>query len=107
MIQNAFFQPYLPLQQLDLIKTQTQSYLCGSTNSIVTQSKDIELLVNIETGAVEFRDPKVERICALTAADRKWIDDIIHDVTEATEADTGRKAGMQYVVVLNVSMDES
>ncbi|VDC01310.1 unnamed protein product [Peniophora sp. CBMAI 1063] len=78
---NAFFQPYLPLQQLDLIKSQTQSFLCGSTNSIVTQSKDIELLVNIETGAIEFRDPKVERICALTAADRKWVDEVVRDVT--------------------------
>ena len=43
---DAFFQPYLPLQQVDLIK-ETQSYLCGCTNSIVTQQKDIDLLVNV------------------------------------------------------------
>ena len=59
----------------------------------MTQSKDIELLVNIETGAIEFRDPKVERICALTAADRKWIDDVVRDVTG--ESESGSSKGMQ------------
>ena len=44
--QDAFFQPYLPLQQVDLLK-DTQSYLCGSTNTIVTQQKDIDLLINV------------------------------------------------------------
>ena len=72
----------MPLQQLDLIKAQTRGFLCGSTNSIVTQSKEIELLVNIETGAVEFRDAKVERAVSLTPADRKWIDEIVRDVNE-------------------------
>ena len=43
---DAFFQPYLPLQQVDLIK-ETRSYVCGTTNSIVTQQKDIDLLVNV------------------------------------------------------------
>jgi hypothetical protein len=44
--QDAFFQPYMPLQQLDMMK-DTQSWLCGSTNSIVTQSKEIDILVNV------------------------------------------------------------
>ena len=46
VFQDAFFQPYLPLQQVDLLK-DTQSYLCGSTNTIVTQQKDIDLLINV------------------------------------------------------------
>ncbi|KAG6812310.1 hypothetical protein H0H92_003483 [Tricholoma furcatifolium] len=78
---DSFFQPYLPLQQMDLLTT-TPSWLCGSTNSIVTQHKDIDLLVNIETGAFEFRNPHLERSAALTAADRKWMDEIINDVNE-------------------------
>lgn len=43
---DAFFQPYLPLQQLDMLK-DTGCWLCGSTNSIVTQQKEIDLLVNV------------------------------------------------------------
>lgn len=43
---DAFFQPYLPLQQLDMLK-DTKSWLCGSTNSIVAQQKEIDLLVNV------------------------------------------------------------
>ncbi|KAG6815037.1 hypothetical protein H0H87_005684, partial [Tephrocybe sp. NHM501043] len=79
---DSFFQPYLPLQQLDVLK-ETPSWLCGSTNSIVTQQKEVDLLVNIETGAFEFRNPQLERSAALTAADRKWMDDIITDVNES------------------------
>jgi hypothetical protein len=44
--QDAFFQPYIPLQQMDMMK-DTPGWLCGSTNTIVTQSKDIDLLVNV------------------------------------------------------------
>ncbi|KAL0579872.1 hypothetical protein V5O48_002119 [Marasmius crinis-equi] len=89
---DAFFQPYLPLQQLDMLK-ETKSWLCGSTNSIVTQQKEVDLLVNAETGTVEFRsttDPRLEAKVGLTAADRKWMEDIIRDVNESGEG------GMQF-----------
>jgi hypothetical protein len=46
---DAFFQPYIPLQQLDMIK-ETKSWLCGSTNTIVTGQKEIDLLVNVSWG---------------------------------------------------------
>lgn len=45
-VQDAFFQPYLPLQQLDMLR-DTRSWLCGSTNSIVAQQKEVDLLVNV------------------------------------------------------------
>ncbi|KAI5118799.1 hypothetical protein M0805_005141 [Coniferiporia weirii] len=93
---DAFFQPYLPLQQVDLIK-ETRSYLCGCTNSIVTQQKDIDLLVNIETNTFEFRDPKLERLASLTPADRKWMDDIVKDVNESwDDSDPSRTANLQF-----------
>ncbi|KAI6044759.1 transport protein Avl9-domain-containing protein [Pisolithus marmoratus] len=79
---DAFFQPYLPLQQLDLLK-DSQSWLCGSTNTIVTQQKEIDLLINTETATLEFRNPRLERLVALTAADRKWMDEIVRDVNDA------------------------
>ena len=45
---DAFFQPYIPLQQLDMIR-ETKSWLCGSTNTIVTNQKEIDLLVNVSS----------------------------------------------------------
>ncbi|KAI6123379.1 transport protein Avl9-domain-containing protein [Pisolithus croceorrhizus] len=79
---DAFFQPYLPLQQLDLLK-DSRSWLCGSTNTIVTQQKEIDLLINTETATLEFRNPSLERLVALTPADRKWMDEIVRDVNDA------------------------
>ncbi|KAF9061461.1 transport protein Avl9-domain-containing protein [Rhodocollybia butyracea] len=93
---DSFFQPYLPLQQLEMLK-ETKSWLCGSTNSIVTQQKEIELLVNTETGVFEFRDPKLERAAGLTAADRKWMDDIIKDVNDSwDDEDPSRPLGIAF-----------
>ncbi|KAF7794172.1 hypothetical protein EIP86_005303 [Pleurotus ostreatoroseus] len=92
---DAFFQPYLPLQQLDMLK-DTRSWLCGSTNSIVAQQKEVDLLINLETGVFEFRDPKLERSAGLTAADRKWMDDIVTDVNDGwDESDPMGGAGIQ------------
>ncbi|KAN0123591.1 Transport protein Avl9 domain containing protein [Russula decolorans] len=89
---DAFFQPYLPLQQLDLISSQSRSFLCGSTNAIVRQQKDIELLVDVESCSIEFRDPKIERAVALTPADRKWVDEIVKDVNDTWDTED---AGMR------------
>ncbi|KAJ7274193.1 transport protein Avl9-domain-containing protein [Mycena rebaudengoi] len=92
---DAFFQPYLPLQQLDVAK-DTKSWLCGSTNSIVTQRPEVDLLVNTETGVFEFRDPKLERSAGLTAADRKWMDDIVKDVNDGWSDEEGRPVSMMF-----------
>ncbi|KAK2465397.1 hypothetical protein APHAL10511_002751 [Amanita phalloides] len=93
---NAFFQPYLPLQQLDTIK-ETKGWLCGTTNSILTHQKEIDLLVNTDTGVFEFRDPMLERTTALTAADRKWMDDIVRDINETwSDIDPRKSPGMQF-----------
>lgn len=43
---DAFFQPYLPLQQMDILK-ETGSWVCGCTNSIVSGLKEVDLLVNV------------------------------------------------------------
>lgn len=45
-VQDAFFQPYLPLQQLDMIK-ESKSWLCGTTNSIVGQQHEVDLFVDV------------------------------------------------------------
>ncbi|PPR06316.1 hypothetical protein CVT24_001028 [Panaeolus cyanescens] len=83
---DSLFQPYLPLQQLDMLKA-TPSWLCGCTNSIITQQNEIELLVNMDTGVFEFRDPRLERVVGLTPADRKWMDDVVNDVNETWDVE--------------------
>lgn len=35
--------------------------------------------------AFEFSDPKIERMVALTPADRKWMDDVVRTVEESWE----------------------
>ncbi|KAG1742342.1 transport protein Avl9-domain-containing protein [Suillus paluster] len=92
---DAFFQPYLPLQQLDLLK-DSQGWLCGSTNSIVTQQKEIDLLINTETAILEFRNPGLERLMGLTAADRKWMDEIVRDVNDAWDDADPTKPAMHF-----------
>ncbi|PFH49967.1 hypothetical protein AMATHDRAFT_86115 [Amanita thiersii Skay4041] len=93
---DAFFQPYLPLQQVDMIK-ETKSWLCGSTNTILFQQKEIDLLVNADNGTLEFRDPTLERSAGLTAADRKWIDEIVREVNETWDDEDPKKLpGMQF-----------
>ena len=39
-------------------------------------------VIQIETGTIEFRDTKLEKLAALTPADRKWMDDVVRDVNE-------------------------
>ncbi|KZT55479.1 hypothetical protein CALCODRAFT_437159, partial [Calocera cornea HHB12733] len=96
---GAFFQPYLPLQEVDMLR-EADAYLCGTTNNIVTQQRDSrpDLLINIESMTFEFADPKVERVVALTSADRKWMDEIVRSVQETwVEDDPSRPVGMQFL----------
>ncbi|EJT98777.1 hypothetical protein DACRYDRAFT_110671 [Dacryopinax primogenitus] len=96
---NAFFQPYLPLQEVDMLRSAS-SYLCGTTNNIVTQQRDSkpDLLINIESMAFEFADQKLERSVLLTPADRKWMDEIVRSVQETwVEEDPSRPSGMQFL----------
>ncbi|SAM04076.1 hypothetical protein [Absidia glauca] len=78
---GSFFQPYLPLQQIDMLKSSTtKSYVAGTTNSIFFHHKsdiDIDVLVNVETGTFEFYDQKLQSIVNLTLADRRWMENIV------------------------------
>ncbi|KAM0790815.1 hypothetical protein ACM66B_004660 [Microbotryomycetes sp. NB124-2] len=77
---GAFFQPYLPLQQIDFL--QCRSYLVGTTNSIFQQQRDcrIDVVVRIDNGTLDILNPKLQPLLALTAADRKWMDEVISTV---------------------------
>ncbi|ORX40483.1 transport protein Avl9-domain-containing protein [Kockovaella imperatae] len=92
---GCFFQPYLPLQQMDDLAAD--SWLIGTTNQIVTQSREnrYDLLVNIENMSFEFSDPKMERIVNLTPADRKWMDDVVKAVEETWDLPEGERASFR------------
>ncbi|KAE8218761.1 hypothetical protein CF319_g7419 [Tilletia indica] len=94
---DAFFQPYLPLQQIDLLKGST--YLVGTSNSIYRQQKDcaIDVIVDLEHSTLEFVNPLAQRLSALTAPDRKWMAELENLVLSTwNPADPTRPAGMQY-----------
>lgn len=56
----------------------------------------LRLVRKIETNTFEFRDPQLERLVALTPADRKWMDDIVRDVNEGwDDTDPNRSSTMQ------------
>ena len=53
--------------------------------------------LQIETGFVEFRNPALERSAGLTAADRKWMDDMVKDVNDGWNVENPtRPLNMQF-----------
>lgn len=96
--QDSFFQPYLPLQQLD-VAAKSKSYLVGTTNSIFRMQKEcaIDVIVDLENSNLEFIDSSLQNLVNLTPADRKWMDEIVHVVLETwNPADPSRPSSMQY-----------
>lgn len=94
---DAFFQPYLPLQQIDLLSAK--SWLVGTTNSIVTQQRDCQwdLLINIDNNTFEFHDKEIERLVSLTSSDRAWMDQVVKSVEETwNPADPTRPIGSSF-----------
>lgn len=88
------FGPYTPLQQLDMVTdANTQSYVVGSTNSLLLQQKDkyCDLLVNLDEDTAQVLNPALKNALALTAADRRWIDFLTQSVNDTWDAfDPGR-----------------
>jgi len=77
-VQDAWFQPYLPLQQIDMLK-DTPSWLCGCTNSIITQQSDIDLLVHVRILWFMWRRFIIDclfrwKLALLNFATRSWKD---------------------------------
>ncbi|KAJ9123105.1 hypothetical protein QFC22_001295 [Naganishia vaughanmartiniae] len=96
-IKDCFFQPYLPLQQIDMLKAK--SWLVGTTNSIVTQQRDCQwdLLIDIEQNTFEFHDKEVEKLVTLTPSDRAWMDQVVRSVEDTwNPADPTRPMGMVF-----------
>ncbi|OAA41487.1 LAlv9 family protein [Beauveria brongniartii RCEF 3172] len=97
---GAIFGPYTPLQQLDLLAdVGTKSYLVGSTNSLLLQQRDrySDILINLDEGTVNITSPSLKAALALTAADRRWIDLLTHQINETwDESNPSRPKTLQY-----------
>ncbi|KAI9487840.1 MAG: transport protein Avl9-domain-containing protein [Benjaminiella poitrasii] len=78
---GSFFQPYLPLQQIEMLSSEhTKSYVVGTTNQIFFHHKSdtkIDVLVNVETGTLEFYNPQLVHLVSPTMADRRWMENIV------------------------------
>jgi hypothetical protein len=52
----------------------------------------------IQDHSFEFRNPAVEKIVQLTAADRVWIDEIVREVNDSwDDADPSKPTHLQWV----------
>ncbi|ETS64126.1 hypothetical protein PaG_01361 [Moesziomyces aphidis] len=95
--EDAFFQPYCPLQQIDLLKSRT--WLVGTSNSIFKQQRDckIDVIVDLENAHLDFQDPKLHQAVNLTPEDRKWMDEVISSVVDTwNPADPTRPTSMGF-----------
>lgn len=138
--EDAFFQPYLPLQQIELLKART--WLVGTTNLIFKQQKEFrpDVIVDLETSTLEYlapamgsngaasssqprtstssatsstsnpttsmpgdvnaphnAQPTLQSLVALTAADRKWMDELVNVVVESyNPEDPSRPTTLKY-----------
>ncbi|KAG0006814.1 late secretory pathway protein avl9 [Modicella reniformis] len=84
--EGSFFQPYLPLQQIEILqKPWTRSYVIGTTNAIFLHNRDIatDVIINTEPGTIEFLQDSLSSILSLTYADRRWMDEIIEAVNNS------------------------
>ncbi|WFC99088.1 hypothetical protein MYAM1_001825 [Malassezia yamatoensis] len=94
---DSVFQPYCPLQQLDLMKCN--SYLIGTTNRIFKQQREQkpDVIVDLQHFQLNFNDPALGNAVALTPADRSWMDQILTVIQETWNTnDPSQPALMQY-----------
>ncbi|KAK6454239.1 transport protein Avl9-domain-containing protein [Scheffersomyces xylosifermentans] len=82
---NSFWNPYLPLQQLD--ELSVDSFMVGCSNLIfVNQAAnfEIDLLINLDTNEISFPCGKSEDL-HLSKDDKKFINNLIHNIENERE----------------------
>ncbi|KAM0373992.1 hypothetical protein ACHAO7_006141 [Fusarium culmorum] len=98
---GSLFGPYTPLQQLDVLADfGTKSYIVGSTNSLLLQQKDrySDILINLDEESVVINSQQLRTALTLTAADRRWIDYLTHEINETwDDANPNRPKTLKYV----------
>lgn len=95
--QGSFFQPYCPLQQLEMLTAP--SWVIGTTNSIFKQHRSTraDVVVDLVNGTLDFVNPSLSQMVALTPADRRWMDTVISSVHSTwNESHSSQPALMQF-----------
>lgn len=84
---NSIFHPYLSLQQMQLLKSpHVRSFVVGASNFLYRRQKGLsEVLVDLESGAVEIHDPELNEQLSLSMADLRFADYLIHHVNDYVE----------------------
>ncbi|GAA5897270.1 uncharacterized protein JCM6883_006637 [Sporobolomyces salmoneus] len=97
--EGSFFQPYLPLQQIDMLG-KSKTYLVGTTNSIIQQQRDcnIDVVVNLDTTTLQILNQALVPLITLTPADRKWMDELVTTVDQSwNKDDPTRPEGLGWI----------
>ncbi len=93
---GSFFQPYIPLQQLNVLESKdTKSFLVGANNSIFLTQKslDIDVIANVDTGNIDIINPDLAPLLSLTIPDKKFMHDLfINSKKREDEMDTDSHA---------------
>jgi hypothetical protein len=97
---GSLFGPYTPLQQLDVLADHdTNSYVVGSTNSLLLDQKDrySDIFINLDEGVISFSSQPLRAALALTVPDRRWIDFLTQTVYDTwDETNPGRPNTLGY-----------
>jgi hypothetical protein len=99
---GSFFSPYTPLQHLDMLGSySTRSYVVGSTNALLLQqqSRYADIMVNLDTEpySISIFSPSLKQASTLSAADRRWIDNLTQQVLDTWDPDNpSRPKNMGY-----------
>lgn len=84
-----------------LSSDQTTSYVAGTTNQIFFHQKSdtkIDVLVNVETGTIEFYDQRLIPVVSHTIADRKWMEGIVKVVYDGWNEDGMKTKGEEICI---------
>ncbi|QLG74518.1 hypothetical protein HG535_0G04010 [Zygotorulaspora mrakii] len=82
---GGLFAPYTPLQQMDDISsTNTDFFVIGSSNSLLTEQKSefCHVFVNVDDSSIEILDKTLQPALQLSGHDKKWIEYVSNMVSE-------------------------
>ncbi|KAL7754469.1 hypothetical protein RI367_000450 [Sorochytrium milnesiophthora] len=104
---GSFFQPYLPLQQVDLLTSpEVKFFMVGTTNGVFKDNLAlrIDAIVDVDSKTVEFPGGSLNSALSLSAPDKKWIQELVTQVCPPPDApgsavtlDVGYNAGDDHI----------
>ena len=94
-------QPYVCLQQLDQISGTEKGFVVGASNMLfLTQSKNYDVIVNLETNEISYQDADLKKLLHLTSADLRFAEHLVENVKDSgiidEEVSTNWKGGDEW-----------